>query len=202
MGNGRSTRRRKDDGLFGDCGKEPTNRWGALAAVGKHYVDKMGPVGATVVAVVGVTLAALAYVTPGVVHEGLAYWSTQQQADRDHAYRMKRANHTTIVTHTGKTARIDADQQRAVEKDIEGKRELARSLISENIDEPLLRFVAREAETIQPDLLDMAPRWGTLTIDGVPINAPSARQGAKVLRKALRERPSGSWRTTTTVRGV
>jgi len=54
-------------------------------------------------------------------------------------------------------------------------------------------------ETTQPALLDMAPQWGTLTIDGVPMDAKAAQQGAKVLRKALRERPSGGWETKVVV---
>ena len=76
------------------------------------------------------------------------------------------------------------------------ERRRVRMLISDNIEQPLLRFIVADAEAARPALLAMAPESGMIAINGERMTAEEARAGAKLMRKSAKaKRDNGAWRT-------
>jgi hypothetical protein len=86
---------------------------------------------------------------------------------------------TTVVTYMGKETKLKSTDLAKIEEGIAVERARTRMLISDNIEMPLLKFVVAEAEGATPALLSMAPEHGTITINGTPVSAETAKGGCQ-----------------------
>ena len=78
---------------------------------------------------------------------------------------------------------------------MDAERQRVRMLVSDNIDQPLLRFVVAEAEAAHPALLGMAPKEGTLAINGAEFSFGEAKAGDAKLRRHAKQRRNEDWQT-------
>jgi hypothetical protein len=91
---------------------------------------------------------------------------------------------TTVATYTGKAANLEPKQVAALERDIDTERARLRMMMSDNIDVPILRFIASEAENARPALLRMAVDEGMFAINGNSMSSDVARGGSSLRRGA------------------
>lgn len=166
--------------------------------LGLAYIRKSGARDLRTIGLAAVLAAAMAHALPNIVYEGLTFVAERWDASAAHQYRMAMKDRTTIVTFQSRDAKLGHTELAKMEHEVDGARARTRALISDNIEQPLVRFVVAEAESVRPALLDMAPKWGTITINGAAMNGETARAGAKLLRKAAKsKRDNGGWVTQT-----
>jgi hypothetical protein len=143
-----------------------------------------------------VVMAALAFMVPGLARETLTFAANRMDAYAARQERLAMKERTTVVSYTGREAHLRPTDLAKKEEGIAGERSRTRRLISDNIEMPLLKFVVAEAEGAMPALLSMAPEHGTITINGTPVSAETAKGGAKAMRKLAKvKRDNGGWST-------
>jgi len=169
---------------------------GGLAATGVATVMELGPERLQRVATYGVLGFALAW---GSVHGLGVYLDDARVPERlAHQERMKELDRTTIVRLDGSRATQTAALERALKAEEDAERRKVRLLSEMELEHPLVRFVAAEAEEARPLVLGLAPRTGTTAFNGVQMPAQAIRAWAKQLREASRQakrRDEGGWIT-------
>lgn len=136
----------------------------------------------------GIVMAALVWIAPAVLHEGLTFVSQRLDASAARQDKLAMSPKTAVVTKDGRDVKVTPAQLAKIETDIGAQRRQALSLISDNIETPLQRFIVAEAETAWPAVLEMAPpSAGTLTVNDVPLRSTVAKAGAKAMRKASKQ---------------
>ncbi len=175
----------------------------AARDVGVAYIGSLTPKDRRGIGRLAVVMCALVVIVPEIVPEGLSFIAKRWDAVAAHQERMVLAEPTTVVTTDGRHAKLSAAEMAKIDRDLDAENMRVGSIISDNIETPLLSFVVAEAEMARPALLDMAPSWGTITINGLPLQAATAKAGAKAMRKAAKQkRDVGTgWITTTTRAG-
>jgi hypothetical protein len=128
----------------------------------------------------------LAY-TAQVVWSQVLDYSLEWQAQRDeHQLRLVELEKTTIVAKSGQT--IAPQAHSAVKQAMEKESREIRSFVSNEYEGPFSKFV-KLADHARPAILDLA-LTSTININGLTIDAETARSAAKAMKKD----PDNGWK--------
>jgi hypothetical protein len=176
--------------------KEEKEGWArATRELGHLVIPGLSSRQKTSIAKFGVLMAAVIWLGGDLITEGFKFAGERLDAYAQQQ-RLDSKVPTTVATYTGKAANLEPKQVAALERDIDTERARLRMMMSDNIDVPILRFIASEAENARPALLRMAVDEGMFAINGNSMSSDVARGGAKAMRKlAKARRDNGGWVT-------
>jgi hypothetical protein len=161
-----------------------TVRETALAVVGRLRASQLTALGLAAIIVAGI-----AWTNTTNWKESLSHALAMKKETNEHQLKLAELDRATIVRRDGERAILTESAQRALERELDEYNRLANALPSQGLEAPLLKLVVAEVEGGRPALLDLAPITGSIDVNGLTIEASTARAAAKAVRKATKPTP-------------
>lgn len=101
----------------------------------------------------------------------------------EHQVKMTEPGDKTAVKSEAGVRQATSYEVQAVERDLAFEAKRVMALVSDEIEQPLLRFVMNEVDGAMPPLMEMAPQLATYSVNGVELPGRSAVAVGKAMRK-------------------
>jgi hypothetical protein len=105
------------------------------------------------------------------------------KAGFEHQVKMAELERTVVTAKTGEARAVTPQEIKTLERDLDHETSRVIALASDQIEQPLLRFVMNEVEGAMPALMDLAPELAAYSINTFELSGRSAVAVGKAMRK-------------------
>lgn len=178
--------RPRQRGLFAvppEEGKEKES-WARTARVlGSQYIAKAPTRDLKVLGMLAIFATAVAWTSGVWIKEKSKSAVEIVKAGYEHQVKMAELERTVVTAKGGEARPVTPQEVKAIERDLDDETRRVMALASDEIEQPLLRFVMNEVERTMPPLMDMAPELAAYSINSFDLSGRSAVAVGKAMRK-------------------